>query len=62
MPLLVFHGRDDDTVPFAPAAELAESDPEQVTFVPYDGDHVRAWNVDRDGYTEAVVAFLASTS
>ena len=62
LPLLVFHGREDDTVPFAPAAELAESDPADVTFVPYDGGHVRAWNVDRDGYTDAVVGFLAATS
>lgn len=62
LPLLVFHGRADDTVPFGPSAELAESDPEQVTFVPHDGDHVRAWNVDPEGYAEAVTSFLAATS
>lgn len=62
LPLLVFHGRGDDTVPFGPSAALAEADPEQVTFVPYAGDHVRGWNVDRTGYTEAVIEFLQATS
>ena len=62
VPLLVFHGRDDTTVPFEPSQRLAQADPEQVTFVPYDGDHVRAWNVDPDGYAEVVVSFLRRTA
>lgn len=61
LPLLVLHGREDSTVPFAPAAALAEADPEQVTFVPYDGEHVRAWNVDRDAYADAVTTFLSAS-
>ena len=62
LPLLVFHGRDDATVPVEPSQELAAADPAQVHFVPHDGDHVRAWNVDADGYTEAVVTFLRRTA
>lgn len=61
LPLLVFHGRDDTTVPFAPSARLAEADPDQVTFVPYDGEHVRGWNVAPRAYADAVVAFLDAT-
>lgn len=60
LPLLVFHGREDTTVPFEPSAELADADPEQVTFVPYDGEHVRGWNIDRDAYVEAVTDFLST--
>lgn len=62
LPLLIFHGREDTNVPFAPSAALAERDPDQVTFVPHDGGHVRGWNVDPDAYEDAVVAFLRSTS
>ena len=61
LPILLFHGRDDDTVPFAPSARLAEADPDQVTFLPYDGNHVRGWNVDPEGYADAVVDFLRTT-
>ncbi len=61
LPILLFHGRDDDTVPFAPSARLAEADPDQVTFLPYDGNHVRGWNVDPEGYADAVVEFLQTT-
>jgi pimeloyl-ACP methyl ester carboxylesterase len=62
LPILLFHGRADGTVPFAPSAALAEADPEQVTFLPYEGRHVRGWNEDPSGYAEAVGEFLASTS
>lgn len=62
LPLLVFHGRDDTSVPFAPSRQLADLDPDQVTLVAYDGEHVRGWNADPDGYEQAVVTFLQSTS
>lgn len=62
LPLLVFHGRDDTTVPFGPSAALAERDPQQVTFVPYDGEHVRGWNADPARYADAVTTFLAATT
>lgn len=62
LPLLVLHGRDDTSVPFAPSRALADLDPDQVTFVTYDGEHVRGWNVDPDAYEDEVVAFLRSTS
>ncbi len=58
LPLLVFHGRDDTTVPFEPSQELAERDPTQVTLVAHDGEHVRGWNADPDGYADAVTEFL----
>lgn len=62
LPILVSHGHDDDTVPRAPSAALAEADPAQVTLLPHDGGHVRGWNVDPEGWSDAVTDFLASTS
>lgn len=59
-PILLFHGRYDMSVPFAPAAEFAAARPDLVTFVPYDGDHVRAWNVINDAYLDSVTDFLAA--
>ena len=57
VPLLVFHGREDSTVPFEPSARLAEVH-DDIRFVPYDGEHVRAWNVDPAAYAAEVRAFL----
>lgn len=62
LPLLVFHGRRDTSVPFAPARALADLDPDQVTLVAHDGEHVRGWNVDPAAYEDEVVTFLQSTS
>ena len=59
LPVLLFHGRDDTTVPFSSSERLATIDPDDVVFVPYAGEHVRGWNVDPAGWTDALLDFLA---
>ncbi|MEO5617553.1 MAG: alpha/beta fold hydrolase [Candidatus Eisenbacteria bacterium] len=56
VPMLVFHGTADPTVPPALSESLALRRPDLVTLVRVIGaGHVRCWNVDPDGY-EAVIA------
>ncbi len=62
LPLLVTHGRQDTTVPFAPSRRLADADPDQVTFLPYDGEHTRGWNVDPARWEQAVRTFVAAVT
>ncbi|MFH1329142.1 MAG: alpha/beta fold hydrolase [Actinomycetota bacterium] len=61
-PLLVIHGTEDDTVPFAVSEEFAAAAaPGLVTLVRFDGaGHVRAWNVDPERYEAVLSGFLAS--
>jgi pimeloyl-ACP methyl ester carboxylesterase len=59
MPILLFHGKDDRTVPFAVGEALAEARPDLVEFHGLDdAGHVRAWNEDPDAFREIVTAFL----
>ena len=61
VPMLVFQGREDTTVPFAIGEALAEARPDLVEFHPLDdAGHVRAWNEDADDYREIVTAFLGN--
>jgi alpha-beta hydrolase superfamily lysophospholipase len=61
VPMLVFQGRADTTVPFAIGEALAEARPDLVEFHPLDdAGHVRAWNEDPDDYREIVTAFLGN--
>ena len=58
-PILLFHQRDDRTVPIAISEALASARADLVTFERFAGDgHVQSWNVDRDRYERAVRAFL----
>ncbi|HAX80982.1 MAG TPA: hypothetical protein DCY40_00240 [Actinobacteria bacterium] len=58
-PMLVFHGRDDTTVPFAVGAALAAARPDLVEFHALDDTgHVRAWNEDPEAYRAILRAFL----
>jgi uncharacterized protein len=59
MPVLLFHGTADPTVPVEVGRSLAGARPDLVEYheVP-GGEHVRAWNMDPDGYTATVSAFL----
>lgn len=59
LPILAFHGTEDDTVPFNPTKALADGAPDRITLVSYDGGHVRGWNIDRERYAAAVRTFLA---
>lgn len=58
-PILLFHGDADRKVPVSSSDALAEARPDIVTYVRVaDTEHVRAWNMDREGYESAVREFL----
>jgi uncharacterized protein len=59
MPVLLFHGTADPTVPVEVGRALAGARPDLVEYheVP-GGEHVRAWNMDPDGDTATVSACL----
>lgn len=59
VPLLRFHGSDDDIVPVGTSRALAEARPDLVRYVEVPGaGHVQAWNADRAGYERELRAFL----
>ena len=59
MPILLFHGVADDTVPIETSDRFAVSQRDLVTYVRIVGaGHVEAWNLDRAAYDAAVRAFL----
>jgi len=59
VPLLVFHGSADPTVPAALSDSLAERRPDLVTVVRViDAGHVRCWNADPRGYEAAIASWL----
>ena len=59
VPILLFHGDDDDTVPVETSDALASSRPDLVTYVRVAGTgHVNSWNADRIAYEQAVDDFL----
>ena len=59
VPILLFHGDDDPTVPVATSDSLAELRPDLVTYHRVSGaGHVRSWNVDPDFYADVVRAFI----
>jgi hypothetical protein len=60
-PVLLFHGTQDETVPFATSEAFARSFGEQVTFVTTaDAGHTRSWNRDPARYESALRSWLAS--
>ena len=61
VPILLFHGDDDDRVPVETSDALAEARPGIVTYVRASGaGHVRSWNMDPDAYAAAVREFLVN--
>lgn len=59
VPILLFHGTDDTTVPYEIGESLAAARTDLIEFhTVADGGHVRAWNEDPDGYTQIVADFL----
>jgi uncharacterized protein len=59
LPILLFHGTEDDVVPISTSADFAEELPEWVTYfrVPKAG-HTEEWNVDPRRYERRLEAFL----
>lgn len=63
VPMLLTHGTDDGTVPFADSARLAELLPDTVRFEVYEGaGHVREWNADPERFDADLLAFLRDTA
>ena len=62
VPLLLFHGDDDDIVPVASSRAFAWAAPDGlVTYIEVPGaGHVQAWNADRERYERALGEFLTS--
>ncbi len=59
MPVLLYHGSADGTVPIAPSESLAAALGEQVTFVRTEGaGHVQSWNFDPQGYEAKLRTWL----
>jgi alpha-beta hydrolase superfamily lysophospholipase len=63
LPILLFHGTEDDVVPISTSDDFAAELPRWVTYfrVPRAG-HTEAWNVDHALYEERLGAFLARTA
>ena len=61
VPILLFHGDDDDTVPVETSDALAKARPDLVTYIRVaNTGHVNAWNTDHAAYERAVDDFLRS--
>lgn len=61
IPLLLFHGSEDDQTPVEESDALAGARPDLVTYERVEGaSHVRSWNVDPARYEGALAAFLRS--
>jgi hypothetical protein len=59
VPVLVFHGTDDDTVPLSSSQEFLEARPDLVRLVIVPGaGHVRSWNVSPEAYERRLSEFL----
>ncbi|HSL24928.1 MAG TPA: alpha/beta hydrolase, partial [Acidimicrobiia bacterium] len=62
VPVLVFHGTDDASVPLAVSQELVAARPALVRLVIVPGaGHVRSWNLSPDAYERRLTEFLAES-
>ena len=60
VPILLFHGDDDDTVPVETSDGLSSARPDLVSYVRVaDTGHVNSWNADQIAYEQAVDEFLS---
>ena len=60
IPVLLFHGSDDDYAPLASSQEYADTLGELATLVIVDGaGHGEAWNLDPEAYEATLASFLA---
>ena len=59
VPILIFHGTEDQSVPIETSRDLAAARPDLVTLVEFEGArHVGSWNVDPERYEEELQLFL----
>ncbi|MDQ0664786.1 pimeloyl-ACP methyl ester carboxylesterase [Arthrobacter ulcerisalmonis] len=58
-PTLIIHSVDDEYVPYGPSAQLAERNPDMVTFETFShARHTKEWNVDPGRWERLVKAWL----
>lgn len=62
VPMLIFHGTGDTSVPIATSQQMANLRPDIVTLVTTEANHVRSWNESPDTYEETIIEFLAGLS
>lgn len=63
VPVLAIHGTDDDSIPTTQSIELRDAQPELVELLAVPGaNHVESFEVDHEGYVNAVLAFLERVS
>ncbi|MGH8928386.1 MAG: alpha/beta hydrolase [Acidimicrobiia bacterium] len=63
VPVLVFHGTEDQTVPLETSQEFAAARPDLVRLVIAPGaGHVRSWNVGVEAYERRLTEFLSEVS
>jgi pimeloyl-ACP methyl ester carboxylesterase len=59
VPVLLFHGTDDDRAPVAVSRRFAAERDDIVTYVEVEGaGHVRSWNAGPEAYQQRVRQFL----
>ncbi|HKX74324.1 MAG TPA: alpha/beta fold hydrolase [Acidimicrobiia bacterium] len=59
VPVQIFHGSEDDTVPLEVSSDLVAARPDLVRLVIVPGaGHVRSWNVGAEAYERRLLAFL----
>lgn len=59
VPVLLFQGTEDRTVPYEVGTSFAAARPDLIEFhTVSDAGHVKAWNEDPEGYRDTVVTFL----
>jgi hypothetical protein len=58
-PTLIFHGRNDPSVPIATSKAMAQLRPQIMTLIETDAVHTRSWNESPEGYEASIVSFLS---
>lgn len=61
IPTLILHSKDDDFVPYGPSAELADKNPDVITFEPFtEAGHTKEYNVDPERWERVVLNWLGN--
>ena len=62
VPMLIFHGTDDEIVPYEDSESMAAALPALVTLELTDTGHLFSWNRDPARYEEVLLRFLAAAT
>lgn len=58
VPMLILHGTQDDSVPFAISKQLRGQRPDLVTLEAFDAGHTLNWNSDSERWLSATASWL----